>query len=184
MAIKTKNLILVALFAALTAVGAFIKIPIGPVPITLQVMFTALAGVLLGPYLGALSQIVYVVLGLVGLPIFTTGGGPGYVLTPTFGYLIGFIVAAFIIGLITRRQQKLSFPIALLACLIGLLVIYAIGVPYLYLILHNVAHTPLPFSKTVIIGFVVFLPGDIAKSVLVSLLGVKILPILRLNRNH
>ncbi|MFT9057796.1 MAG: biotin transporter BioY, partial [Ethanoligenens sp.] len=86
--------------------------------------------------------------------------------------------------LITRRQQKLSFPIALLACLIGLLVIYAIGVPYLYLILHNVAHTPLPFSKTVIIGFVVFLPGDIAKSVLVSLLGVKILPILRLNRNH
>ena len=68
---KTRALILTALFAALTAVGAFLRIPFPIAPITLQVFFTAMAGVLLGPRYGALSQLVYVVLGLIGLPVFT-----------------------------------------------------------------------------------------------------------------
>jgi len=76
---KTKNMILAALFAALTAAGALIRIPLGPAPITLQFFFTALAGILLGPYLGALSQLMYVLLGLAGLPVFTAGGGPSYI---------------------------------------------------------------------------------------------------------
>lgn len=182
MPVKTRNLILAALFAALTAVGAFIKIPIGPVPITLQLFFTALSGILLGPYWGALSQVVYVVLGLAGLPIFTAGGGPTYVFNPSFGYLIGFIVGSFVIGKITYRKPNLTFLRALAACFIGTVVIYAFGVPYLYLILHQVAHTPIPFNQALLIGFVVFLPGDITKCVLVALLGKKIVPILLRNR--
>lgn len=182
MPVKTRNLILTALFAALTAVGAFIRIPIGPVPITLQLFFTALAGVLLGPYWGALSQLVYVILGLIGLPIFTAGGGPAYIFNPSFGYLIGFIVGAFVIGKIASGKQDLTFLRALIACLVGTVVIYAFGVPYLYLILHQVAHTPMPFRQVLTIGFVVFLPGDITKCVLVALLGKKIIPALRKNR--
>lgn len=182
MPVKTRKIVLTAFFAALTAVGAFIKIPIGPVPITLQLLFTALAGVLLGPYFGALSQLVYVVLGLIGLPIFTGGGGPQYVLSPTFGYLIGFIVGAFVIGKITQNQTKLSFRRALAGCLAGLLIIYVIGVPYLYLILNHVTHVPMTFGNALLTGFVVFLPGDIAKCILVALLGKRVVQILRQTR--
>ena len=79
------SLILCALFAALIAVGAFIKIPVPFVPFTLQLLFTTLAGIVLGPKYGALSVGVYILIGLCGVPIFTQGGGPAYVLQPTFG---------------------------------------------------------------------------------------------------
>ena len=87
---KTVRLVLCALFAALIAVGAFIKIPIPYIPLTLQTLFTMLAGLMLGGRLGAISVCVYVAIGLAGLPVFTQGGGQMYVLKPTFGYLIGF----------------------------------------------------------------------------------------------
>lgn len=81
---KIRDLILVAMFAALTAIGAFIKIPIPYVPFTLQFLFCAFAGMILGARLGALSQIIYVAIGLAGIPVFTEGGGIGYVFKPTF----------------------------------------------------------------------------------------------------
>ena len=111
---SARKLVYTALLAALTAVGAFIRIPIGISVITLQFLFTAMAGVLLGPGGGALSQGVYVALGLVGLPIFTAGGGFGYVLQPSFGFLLGLIPAAAVIGGLSRRS---SSPVRLaLAC--------------------------------------------------------------------
>ena len=103
---KTKMLARTALLAALTAIGAFIKIPLGVSSITLQFFFTAMAGCLLGPMWGAVSQGVYVLLGLVGLPIFTLGGGFGYVLQPTFGFLLGLIPSAWVMGLITKKSRK------------------------------------------------------------------------------
>ena len=120
---SARKLVYTALLAALTAVGAFIRIPIGISVITLQFLFTAMAGVLLGPGGGALSQGVYVALGLVGLPIFTAGGGFGYVLQPSFGFLLGLIPAAAVIGGLSRRS---SSPVRLaLACGAGLAVLYA-----------------------------------------------------------
>ena len=95
---SARKLVYTALFAVLTAVGAFLRIPLGVSSITLQFLFTAMAGVLLGAGGGALSQAVYVVLGLVGLPIFTAGGGFGYVLQPTVGFLVGLIPSAAVIG--------------------------------------------------------------------------------------
>ena len=77
--LSTKSLILCSLFAALIAVGAFIKIPIPVVPFTLQVLFTTLAGLLLGPKLGAISVGIYLLIGLIGIPVFTQGGGPSYI---------------------------------------------------------------------------------------------------------
>lgn len=87
---RTRTITLCGLFAALTAIGAFIKIPLPPplVPFTLQFLFCALAGVLLGSKVGALSQLIYVLVGLVGIPVFTEGSGLHYVVKPTFGYLI------------------------------------------------------------------------------------------------
>ena len=82
--------------------GAFIKIPFLIVPFTLQTFFVLLSGNLLGARYGALSQALYIMIGLIGLPIFALGGGPGYIVQPTFGYLIAYPLGAFISGILIQ----------------------------------------------------------------------------------
>ena len=103
---RTLSLTVISLFASLTSIGAFIKIPLPVVPFTLQILFVFLAGCLLGSKKGMMSQLLYVGIGLIGIPVFASGGGPEYVLKPTFGYLIGFIVAAFVIGSIVEKARE------------------------------------------------------------------------------
>lgn len=179
MKIKTRDMILVSLFTTLTAVGGFINIPIGPVPISLQFLFTALAAILLGAKLGALSQIVYVVLGLIGIPIFTGGGGISYIFKPTFGYLIGYIIGCYIIGTLSKKIGNDSFVKLFLSIITGLIVVYLIGVPYMYLILKNVMGVNITVLAAIKAGCLVFIPGDILKSILTAALGVKLIPIIR-----
>ena len=131
---KTKDLVLCAMFVALIAVGAFIKIPVPVVPFTLQFLFTMLAGLLLGPVNGALAVVVYIVLGLIGLPIFTQGGGPGYIFQPSFGYIIGFAVAAYVNGKIANAKTHPSYRRLLGANFLGLFIVYAFGMIYYYVI--------------------------------------------------
>ena len=170
---SARKLVYTALLAVLTAVGAFLRIPLGVSSITLQFLFTAMAGVLLGPGCGALSQGVYVALGLIGLPIFTAGGGFGYVLQPTFGFLLGLIPAATIIGTISRRSAS---PLRLaLACLAGLAVLYAVGIPYMALILNGYMGKGMSVSALLWAGMLPFLPGDAIKIAVTALLG----PLLR-----
>lgn len=165
---SARKLVYTALFAVLTAVGAFLRIPLGVSSITLQFLFTAMAGILLGPACGALSQGVYVALGLIGLPIFTAGGGFGYVLQPTFGFLLGLIPAAAIIGAISRRS---SSPLRLaLACLAGLAALYAVGVPYMALILNGYMGKGMSVSGLLWAGMIPFLPGDAIKIAVTALL--------------
>lgn len=174
---KTKNIILVAIFTALTIVGGFLKIPVGPVPITLQFLFTAFAGIFLGAKLGALSQIIYILIGLVGVPVFTQGGGLSYIFKPSFGYLIGFILAAYIIGKFAeniKMNSKYSIYKLFIGCLIGLALIYAIGVPYMYIIINHVMGAKINFSTAIKTGFLIFLPGDLLKCIVVSFIGKKV----------
>lgn len=170
---KIRTMTRVALFAALTAVGAFIRIPLGYSSITLQTFFTAMAGCVLGPWYGALSQLVYVALGLVGLPIFTQGGGIGYLMQPTCGFLIGLIPAAWVIGRIAgrRAEPKQIVP----ACLLGYGVLYAIGVPYMALILNTFLGKGMGFSAIMWAGMIPFLPGDMIKILCITLLMPPIL---------
>lgn len=165
---KTRMMILAALFAALTAVGAFIRFPLGTMSVTLQFMFTAMAGVLLGAKWGAVSQAVYVVLGLVGLPVFTMGGGIGYVMQPSFGFLLGLIPTAWVIGRLTEKENG-HWCIAL-ACLAGLAVLYLIGLPYMYLIMKLYLHKSITVWTAVKAGMLVYLPGDAIKIALTVLL--------------
>ena len=164
---KTRMMILAALFAALTAVGAFIRFPLGAMSVTLQFMFTAMAGVLLGAKWGAVSQTVYVVLGLVGLPVFTMGGGIGYVMQPSFGFLLGLIPTAWVIGRLTEKENG-HWRIAL-ACLAGLAVLYLIGLPYMYLIMKLYLHKSITVWTAVKAGMLVYLPGDAIKIALTVL---------------
>lgn len=170
---KIRTMTRVALFAALTAVGAFIRIPLGYSSITLQTFFTAMAGCVLGPWYGALSQLVYVALGLVGLPIFTQGGGIGYLVQPTCGFLIGLIPAAWVIGRIAGRKPEPKQIVP--ACLLGYGVLYAIGVPYMALILNNFLGKGMGFSAIMWAGMIPFLPGDMIKILCITLLMPPIL---------
>lgn len=170
---KIRTMTRVALFAALTAVGAFIRIPLGYSSITLQTFFTAMAGCVLGPWYGALSQLVYVALGLVGLPIFTQGGGIGYLMQPTCGFLIGLIPAAWVIGRIAGRKPEPKQIVP--ACLLGYGVLYAIGVPYMALILNTFLGKGMGFSAIMWEGMIPFLPGDMIKILCITLLMPPIL---------
>lgn len=172
---QTKYLILSAMFAALTAIGAFLKIPAGYTSFTLQVFVTLMAGTLLGPYYGALSQLVYVLLGLVGLPIFTEGGGLVYLTKPGFGFLLGLIPAAFVTGWIVRRWGY-AFWKLLLAGLAGLAVIYVVGLPYLYCIVNFYVGSSLSVGKTLMSYCVIFLPFDALKILATAILGNRLVP--------
>lgn len=172
------QLVLCALFAALAAVGAFIKIPLPYVPITMQILFTTLAGIILGPKFGTISIAVYVAIGLCGIPVFTQGGGPWYVLKPSFGYLIGFIAGTFVTGLIAHTVAKPGFWRLLLASLAGLMVIYFFGVLHLYLITAFYTGSYKGFWNLIYTGFIIFLPGDLISCAACALLGKKLVPIL------
>ena len=176
---STRDLILVAMFAALTAIGAFIRIPIPYVPFTLQYLFCALAGIILGSRLGALSQIVYVAIGLAGVPVFTEGGGLSYIFKPTFGYLIGFIVAAYVIGKAREKVKELTFIKATGILLVGLFFIYLFGVVYLYISYNLYLGKNITFYFTFFYGFVVCIAGDLVLTVFVAYISVKMLPLLK-----
>lgn len=157
----TRELTILPLFTVLTAVGAFIKIPIGTVPVSLQTVFVLLSALLLGKK-AAISQLLYVLLGLMGLPIFTGGGGIGYVLRPTFGYLLGFIAAAYVVGSLRDFFQRKDLLTLFIFSVVGVLVIYTIGVGYLYVLSHTLAGgSQIPLATAVKVGALVFLPMDL-----------------------
>ncbi len=177
--ITTKELILSGIFTALIIVGAFIKIPVPNVPLTLQVMFTNLAGVILGCKLGAFSVLTYVLLGLAGVPVFTKGGGIGYIFMPTFGYLIGFIVGTFAAGKIVESSDKISFKKYLLASFVNLFIVYVFGAAYLYLMKNFYMGDVMSLKNAIYFGILVPLPGDVITVVLSSLAMTKIMPAIK-----
>ena len=176
--ITTKDMILCALFTALIAVGTFIKIPIPVVPFTLQFLFTMLAGLLLGSKLGAISVACYTLLGLIGLPIFAEGGGFWYVLKPTFGYIIGFIVATYVTGKMVESKDKPKFSWILLSNFVGLIIVYAVGMIYYYIIGNYVISAPIGIGALFLYCFVLAVPGDICLCFLAAFLAKRIKPLL------
>lgn len=175
---RTYRMVLCALFAALIAVGAFIRIPVPVVPFTLQTFFVSLAGMLLGRKLGALSALLYLFIGLVGLPVFTQGGGISYVLKPSFGYLIGFVLGAFVTGAIARKTNKPTFIRLLCAALAGLAVIYTLGSVYFYFLSNYYLGSPVGVWTALLYCFIVFVPGDGAMSVVAALVARRMIPAL------
>ena len=138
-----REMILCALFVALVAVGAFVRIPVGTDVYTLQFMFTLLAGLLLGPRLGATAVMTYILLGLIGVPVFASGGGPAYVLQPTFGYLIGFVIQAWYCGMASRRLARRTFKRLLAVNGVGMAIVYLIGISYFYFVSNYVIDAPI-----------------------------------------
>lgn len=170
-----RGMVYAAMFGALTAVGAYIIIPLPPVPITMQTLFVNLAGALLGGTLGALSQIVYIMLGVIGLPVFAGGkAGAGVLLGPTGGYLIGFVVGAYVIGKLTAIRRKPGFIWLVCSMSVGIAVVYILG------ILQLIVVAKLSYEKAIAVGLLPPLPGDIMKIIIAAIIALKIRNYLKL----
>lgn len=173
--INIRQMTLISLFAALTVVGAFISIPLYPVPLTLQTLFTLLAGMTLGSIMGASSQIIYVLLGVIGLPVFAGfKAGIGILFGPTGGFLFGFIISAYVIGKIIEVKKEKNIFYYFLAGIIGTVILYIIGITQLSLI------TGIGIKKAIVVGMLPFLPGDILKVIAASFIASKLKPIIEL----
>ncbi len=177
---KTKDLIMCSLFVALIVVGAFIKIPVPVVPFTLQLLFTMMAG--LRGKLGALSVCVYILMGLLGLPVFAEGGGFAYILKPSFGYIIGFAIASYVTGVIANKVSNPSYKRLFAANFIGLGIVYLFGMVYYYLMSNFYLGTPIGLWPLFLYCFILAVPGDIVLCILGAFLGKRMIPIMRKSR--
>ena len=150
---------LVAGFSLVIALGAqaAIPLPFTPVPVTLQTLAVLMAGCLLGSGRGALAVIAYLGEGFAGLPVFSGGtAGISHLLGPTGGYLLGFVAAAFIVGLLAERGAARSWLGTLVMLIVGNLVLYVPGVIWLG------AYTGM--DRAVSLGFLPFVVGDLLKT--------------------
>ncbi len=176
---KRKNLIftltLSALFCTMICIGSFIKIPIpNMIPMTMQTLFVLLTGLILPLKASALTTLTYMFLGLIGLPIFSGGGGLGYIFMPNFGFIIGFVIGTIIMSLITQNIKNRTLFSYLAISLLGILIIYIIGILYFAFItnIYNKNdHSAIWFIQTV---FLPFLPKDIICVLLSSFIAKKI----------
>ena len=151
---SVKSLVFIGLFSSLITIGAFIKIPFFIVPVTLQTLFVVLAGFMLSRKDSLMSVSLYLIMGLLGFPVFARGGGFGYVFQPTFGYLIGFLFCVLFIGYFNNKVKN-KF---VLGC-IGVLIIYLIGCGYFSLIQFYLYGVTYKFSWIIYNLFLIFLPG-------------------------
>lgn len=160
--VTAKNMVLCALFASLTGASSLLAIPIGPVPVTLQTLFILAAGGILGPKWGPLSVCLYLAMGLAGLPVFAGGtSGLGRLLGPTGGYLVGFVLAASIVGYLAQRCTKL-IPL-ILSTMVGLAGIYCLGASWLSVVGR------ITLEKALLVGVTPFVPGDLFKAFIAAL---------------
>lgn len=159
------DVILILLGALLVAALAQVKIllPFTPVPLTGQTFAVLLAGATLGAKRGAASMALYVALGALGLPVFAGGAaGLAYLSGATLGYLVGFVMAAYVIGLLAERGLERSVRTSFLPFLIGTIIIYICGVAWLTIVLGSL-------SKAITAGILPFLIGDAIKLIAASL---------------
>lgn len=178
--LTTFRIAVIALMCALTCTGGFIKIPLPSLDITLQTFFACMAGLLLGKKWGTASQAIYAFIGLAGVPVFSRGGGVTYIFQPSFGFILGFILCAFLCGIFrdvfyskkintVGKVKVTDYFKVLLICIIGIFGVYIIGAPYMFII----QSVYLGFNHTAIIASSFSLPlyflGDMLSLILLVL---------------
>jgi len=163
-----------SLFVALISIGALIAIPVGPVSITLQTMFVLLSAIILGPAWGLACIGVYLLIGLAGLPVFSKGtSGVGILFGPTGGYLLGFLPCVFVTASISKKLGRKMYS-DIIAMVIGSLIIYAAGVPWLKVV------TSMSYTKAFAIGMYPFLIGDTLKIIAAAFIARSLRSLIKL----
>lgn len=175
---------LMSLSIAMTVVGAYISIPIGTIKITMQFFVTNTVCMLLGKKRGGLAVWIYILMGLIGLPIFSQfAGGLGYVLQPSFGFLIGFAVGGQIGAWIREKTGKDTFKSYFVSSLAGLAIVDIIGVIYGAVIMYGYLHSAMSAWKFLVAFLLPFIPIDIIKCILSSVLCTRLHKLVKVPRN-
>ena len=172
------NIALAGLFCALICVGSYIKIPIPNLPITMQTFFVLMTGLVLPWKTAFFASISFMVLGLVGLPVFTSGGGIGYVFMPSFGYILGFIIAPTVMGFVLYQLKKNSFLLLLAVAFLGIIIIYIIGIAYFALIANVYNGQGRSFIWILQSTVVPFIPKEIISILAAALVSYKLRPLI------
>ena len=162
--------VLSSLFAALISIGAYVALPLPgtPVPFVLQNLFIIVAAAVLGPRWGFLSVLIYLLFGILGMPVFSGGtGGIAKLLGPTGGYLVGYLPAALAIGFLADRGKR-RFPSLLLAGFAGMTIVYCFGITWMKLSLG------MSWGRALASGLLPFLLGDLVKILLAAFLVPRI----------
>ncbi len=167
--------------AALTGAMAQARVvlPWSPVPITLQTFAVLLSGVLLGRKWGAISQALYVGIGVLGMPWFTGyKSGPQALIGPTGGYIVGFVLAALLIGYFidTHSKSRSFFPMLGLILFANFIIIYGLGIAQLSLYLSWVEGAKISFSTLFWMSVIPFIPGDLTKAIAAAIIARAIIP--------
>jgi len=173
---ELRRMVLAALLSALTAAGAYIQIPIGPVPMVLSTLFVLLSGLLLGSRGGLVSMGLYLLMGAMGVPVFAGGkGGFAHFFDPTGGYLFGYALSAWVTGFISERVRPGSV-LEMTGIAVGILAVYSTGLPWLKMVTH------LSWAKTMMVGMIPFLIGDGIKGAAAFMLARSVRPMLHRQR--
>lgn len=175
---KTIMLALTGVFTSLVIAGAFIEIPTPLVSFTMQTFFVQLTSSMMGPLWGGITIALYIFMGLVGIPVFTKGGGFMYVLQPTFGYLIGFFIGTIVGALIIKMFKKKSYWAYLTGNIVNLLITYACGMIYFYFIQTFYFGKSVTAYTIFISLFLIFMPSDLLFTFVASYVALKLKPIL------
>nr|WP_248563114.1 biotin transporter BioY [Niallia sp. NCCP-28] len=164
---------MIALFVAFTAIGANIGnfFIIGGVPLTLQTFFAILAGLVLGKRLGSMAMIAYMFVGLVGLPIFSQfGGGFRVIFSPTFGFILSYIIVSYVVGFMI--EKKATLPMFIFSSIVGLILNYVIGTNWMYFAYKFWAAAPEGFTYGLAWSWMlVFLVKDVIVSIFAGVVG-------------
>ncbi|WP_225229655.1 biotin transporter BioY [Sporosarcina quadrami] len=188
-AMSALSLVYCGMFAALMMIGANITsfvpfLVVGGVPITLQAFFAVLAGLLLGSRLGPIAITVYVVVGLAGAPVFAKfQGGFSAILLPTFGFIVSFILVAYVVGKIVEKNGSIGSYV--IAGLVGMTINYLIGTNWMYFAYKFWANAPDVFTYKIAWAWMVPpLPKDIILSILAGIFGHRMYKVLKVRRAH
>lgn len=166
----TKRLIRISYFTMLTIIGGLIKIPVGTVSFTLQTLFVISAGMFLGAKDGAIAQLVYMIIGLIGIPIFTQGGGIYYIFKPSFGYILSFPLGAFLTGYLIGKSKTIRTFKLFLFSLVGLVAVYVIGMAYQVMILVLVNGLTFATACATLLSILLYFAVDVVLMYILSLI--------------
>lgn len=172
---STKDLVSIALAIALIAVGAFIRImsPYG-VPFTLQPLMVMLCSLILRRYRATVAVLLYLLIGLLGIPIFALGGGPAYVFQPSFAYLLAFIPMSLVISFTKSHLPGPQWVRIAVACLLGELVLYGLALPYVGFLMRWVLHKDYSLTRLIQVFCLLYLPTDLVQGVLAGILALRL----------
>ena len=161
---RTLRLVRIAIFLALIIVGAFVKFPIGIVPVSMQFAFCMFASLMLGGTDSLICVAIYIAMGLIGIPVFASGGGFAYAVKPSFGFTLGFLVSCVVCGLIYKKSGNLLRTIT--AVLAGTISVYIIGIVYFLLLKAFYLGGAIDFWNVLLKFWIVFIPSDVLKGAL------------------